>query len=797
MSASTSINADSLRSARAKYEAEAGELLLKPVEQFLRARPIRRALEATQECDRAIPVRALRARIRIDQRFHRLLAQTALDLCEPWRIRRSGNPEDEWRDWRQRRDMHAKEAAAILEQYARWARDTPKQDDSNQNGWAIEHRDRWWRQQRAVNALLEMEVSFCELGRMWFDATEDLRDGLLRERREMIAQAERTLHWIQSVGGSNSDPNAETLELATPEERLRSWTHRIISVATERLPERVELVTPGRYVRWSSVAARNAFLTAFGTYAKAPMSQIIEEYWSDSARVVRESVRAREIVAYWREAPSSNPGTQAAEANTLFSDALRNAAAMLAQQIQTPEAAEELDAKLNTAFRTWVAEGFTSIESGLYGWLVLLQRARGRRLLHAAVRLEIQGAEAQGRRAGRWIGDRWERTLEAFGGKFPAKPPMQPVVRRTTLRDTLSLPASKRELPELYRLLFRLAPVEDRRFLVGRDEELGGLDQALKDWDAGRFAACLVVGARGSGKTSLLNCATAELFANRPLIRGQFRERALDGPQIDAFLRELLHLPEDVDIEAALTAERRVLMIEESERMYLRKVGGFVGAHHLIHLIHRTASTTLWILVLNDKAFRVLDAGARLGRVFSHRINAMSVSRDDLEKAILERHRLSGLRLEFAPPPAGDPRVSRIRKWLGLQDSPQKLFFDSLFQQSEGVFRSALELWLSSIERIEGETLRIRQPLDPAFNKFRSELAQEDHFTLLVIQEHGSLTQDELAEVLCEDPRTSRSRMERLWALGLIEADPEHLGLRVRPEAQRFANDLLRRANLT
>jgi hypothetical protein len=65
-----------------------------------------------------------------------------------------------------------------------------------------------------------------------------------------------------------------------------------------------------------------------------------------------------------------------------------------------------------------------------------------------------------------------------------------------------------------------------------------------------------------------------------------------------------------------------------------------------------------------------------------------------------------------------------------------------LLQQSEGIFRSAFELWLSSIERVEGDTIHIRQPLDPSFNLFRSELAQEDHFTLLVIQEHGSLTQE-------------------------------------------------------
>jgi hypothetical protein len=297
-----------------------------------------------------------------------------------------------------------------------------------------------------------------------------------------------------------------------------------------------------------------------------------------------------------------------------------------------------------------------------------------------------------------------------------------------------------------------------------------------------------------------LNCATNDAlrnYQNYQWVRAEFHDRLLTPTQLEIFLRQLLNLGDDTDFEAAFRAERRVLILEEAERIYLRKVGGFAAANHLLHLIHRTASTTLWVIVMNDKSYRVLDAGTHLHRVFSHRINTMNVSRDNLENAILERHRLSGLRLEFAPPPASDPRISRAKRWIGLEDSPQKLFFDSLFQQSEGIFRSAFDLWLSSIERVEGDTILIRQPLDPSFNRFRSELVREDQFTLLVVQEHGSLTQEELADVLCEPLDASRGRIERLSVLGLIEPDPCHPGLRIRPEAQRFVNDLLRRSNLT
>ena len=569
----------------------------------------------------------------------------------------------------------------------------------------------------------------------------------------------------------------------------RSITVGLEQEAEKRFSEGVELVQPGKNSVWRSVRVRQLVLTDLASSAQGPVRRAVEQYWEQTATIVREIGRSREIINYWRVAST--------DANTeqLFAEARHNATTVLLDQLQTP-GKDELDAKLIEAFQAWLEESSTTLEVTQLGWMKLLRRPRGRQVLARAARSGKQTAQKSLRRASGWTADKWDRALEVIGSKVPARPMAEPIIRRATLRDILALPASKGALPATYGLLFRLAPVEDRRFLVGRDQELMGLEQALRDWDSGRFAACLFIGARGSGKTSLLNCAAHSVFLGRELIRTQFVERVLSRQAVDNFLRNLLQVEEQADLEAAFAAQRRVLMIEETERTYLRKVGGFEGAKHLLRWIQRTASTTLWVIVMNDRAFRVLEAGAQFGRVFSHHINAMSVSRGDLENAILERHRLSGLRLEFAPPPAGDPRVNRMKRWLGLEYSPRKLFFDSLYQQSGGVFRSAFELWLSSIADVQGETLKIRQPLEPAFGHFRRELAQEDHFTLLAIQEHGSLTESELAEVLCADEDAICSRLDRLSALGLIEGDPDHFGWRVRPEAQRFTSDLLRRVNL-
>lgn len=774
------------------YDDTTRRLLTQPVQQCLSFQPVHRALEAIELSDRENKRKFLHRRAHTHTRFLWLFTLTALDLCEPWRIWRSGSRQQQWNAWEQRRQRRIKAAEILLSRYAKWVQQETPSAGSPEVRPREKLRDAWQRRLSALSATLEAELAQRELTLLWFDMTLGYAMDAQHEREAVESYADATLAWL--VQEDQFGVSAETLALVAPEDRLRAWSLPIEAEGSHTLPERVELLAGDRFgTRMRIVAPRASFLKAFERYARKPMRAIIDGVWKNTAETLVEVEHAKEVVAYWSETSKDRAETTV----ELIADARNNAVAALRTCLQAPPPTHRLEADARAAFWTWHTQGCISVEADLYGWLPLIDQARWSVFLEIAaetIRLKSQ-AMLQG--TGKWVSRRVDLIMESIGGRVPSQPSLPPVVRRTTLRDTLSLPATKTDLPVLYGLLFRVAPVEDRRFLVGRTQELAGLEQAVVDWEAGRFAACLLIGARGSGKTSLLNCATHDIFSRHHWLRAEFYERILTPENLDGFLRDLLKLDNDTDLETAFRAERRVLILEEAERLFLRKVGGFDAARYLAHLIHHTASTTLWIIVMNDRSFRVVDAATQLHRVFSHRINAMNVSRADLEKAILERHRLSGLRLDFAPPPPSDPRMSRAKSMFGLEASPQKLFFDSLFQQSEGIFRSALQLWLSSLERVEGQTLKVRQPLDPAFSRFRSEFAEEDKFTLLVIQEHGSLTEAELAEVLCESREHSRSRMERLSALGLLDPDHEHPGLRVNPEAQRFVNNLLRGTNLT
>jgi hypothetical protein len=348
----------------------------------------------------------------------------------------------------------------------------------------------------------------------------------------------------------------------------------------------------------------------------------------------------------------------------------------------------------------------------------------------------------------------------------------------------------------LYQRLFTLSPVKDPRFLVGRAKEMAGLSALLGRWREGQPVSGLIVGARGSGKTSLLNCAAAGVFGGEQIVQGALGNRLTEPGDVHGFLRGLLGLEPGADLTRALTGERRVILLEEFERCFLRAVGAFRALTEFLRLIQGTARTTLWIVVTNDAAFRYLDAVVQLEQRFSHRINAMAVEPQALMAAILQRHHVSALRLQFAPPPTRQPKVQTVRRSLGLERNAEETFFDALYKQSEGIFRSGIELWLDSIERVEGGVVHLRQPLDPDYRPLEAELTGMDLHVLKAILQHGSLTAENLALILSGSPGEHSLRLDRLQDLEILEPDPAWPGHRIRPQAGRFVRHTLAAHNL-
>ncbi|HVB33841.1 MAG TPA: ATP-binding protein [Patescibacteria group bacterium] len=768
-------------------------------------------------------------RARIDGAFELVLSQAGLHLVAAWQSYRRhqlailANGDRDKATLARERRWWSRTASALVQRierlvraYRQWAEASParlakavlcrSRAISSRRLAKIAERwqadfSYWHRQERAVRAVIDLERQLSLVAREAIRGSGQALDSLRAEHGGVDGELDRAIAWLQTqLEQNNREPfPPPQAALLSAEQRARDWSDHFSSFVRISVPAFVETVRPARALPgwrkpWRQLRPQQVLLSALSHAGLQAARDGFREAETEHIAVIRDIEQARQVVTFALEAEREGSET----VQNLPREAATNAIALLEHRKQIlidPLPAAE--SGLSRAQALTLLETHTALETGRLGLFALLTRQGAPRVIRNLGRSALDSIRAASRGLWRVAGDVLRWASWKLGWEMPVSTRGEPVVERTLLSDVLEVQLKARELPPLYQRLFRLAPVEDQRFLVGREVEMSGLSRAFSLWQSGRSVTVLVVGARGSGKTSLLNCASSVAFPGMPVARGQFCGRIRSADQMSEFLRELFHLPAGADLTTALNQEQRVAVIEEFERSFLRCMNGFGALREFLRLVGATSGSTLWVLSLNQLSFRYLDASLGLSRNFSHRVNAMSVSQEHMVEAILQRHTLSGLRLRFAPAPPGDPRVHGLRRFFGLERSSQQVFFDALYRQSEGLFRSAFELWLGSIGRVEGGVVHMVQPLDPSYSRLEAELKPDDLFTLQAILQHASLAAEEVAEVFGIGVEEARSRLERLLALEILEPEPAGPGLRVRPQAGCFVRDTLARQNLS
>jgi len=653
------------------------------------------------------------------------------------------------------------------------------------------------RQCRAVDASLELEARLAQTEASIVEVVRDVRGAVEAEHGELLAELGRVASWLGQwrTGDASTFPPAAA-HLVPAVSRVGAVSQSVDTLLRQ-LPESAEVsahLAARLRLRqtWTIKAPRAVMSRAVYAAALPLIGEGVSAVERRHQAVVLEIERAREVVSFARETARSGPSFD----QRIEQEGIANARALVEFQ---REQLREIPPAVDQTFLAGLLHAFESahslLDDGRFG--VLQQAARygvpqAARTLRRRMQALVRAAADTGVR---WTGRVYRSALVGIGW-VPAPPARGThVVTRGSLTGTLGGSSTLDELPMIYQRLFRLVPVEDPRFLVGRQEELAAVADARALWEQGRDAGVLLVGARGSGKTSLINCALQRVLPDLETVRSEFVERLTTADEVYGFLSQLLGVaPPDLDRE--LTRTRRVIVLEELERTFLRRTHGFAAVRALLGLIARTSRRNLWIVSVNHASFRLLNASLPLQPHFSHRINAMAVERAHMRQAILMRHHLSGLRLRFAPPMGGDSYARRILQVTGMRTDPESEFFDALFRESGGVFRTAFALWHRYIDRAEAGVLHMNFPTPPEYDNVMGSLGIPELFTLAALQQHGSLTPAEHAVVFQIDETTSRARLDNLLARELIEPDPGRYGLRVVPDAVQIVRQTLFRRNI-
>ncbi|MDA3867308.1 MAG: ATP-binding protein [Salinivirgaceae bacterium] len=308
-----------------------------------------------------------------------------------------------------------------------------------------------------------------------------------------------------------------------------------------------------------------------------------------------------------------------------------------------------------------------------------------------------------------------------------------------------------KRLPLVYRRLFELKPIDENNLFLGRGGELIQLNRAYKDWVSGNYAATVIHGENGSGKSSLINYFVGTLKSKHKTVAFSVDRFYYTENDFYNIVNEVLgfdaHSEQEYVEGLKGKLSKRIIVVDGLERLFLRKVHGNVCLQMILDLIIQTNENIFWVFTCAQHGWTYLDKIYRIGDYFDYTIQLESVKQDEIQDIIFKRNRLSGYDVVYGH--SGVELTKNFNK-MTLEEQQtylEKRYFLKLNQFAQSNVSLALSYWLVSIQKIKDKKLHIKSFKTPEFS-FLSHLSDDKIHALLFIVLHGKITVETLALIL-------------------------------------------------
>ncbi|MTI40764.1 ATP-binding protein [Fulvivirga lutimaris] len=326
-------------------------------------------------------------------------------------------------------------------------------------------------------------------------------------------------------------------------------------------------------------------------------------------------------------------------------------------------------------------------------------------------------------------------------------------------------------LPFVYQRLFRVAALEDANFFEGRSVEINKLNKAYNQWMQGRFSATILTGEKGAGITSLLNLFLKDLGSSKEIVRMvSVNNISTETEFYGAFDKSLGSKGFDFDklVNFLNEGPKRIIVIENLQKLYLKKVGGFKNIKLLTELISLTRDSVHWIVGCTQYAYNYLEKTISISDHFSYNIRLEDLSSEEIVKMIEKRHRVSGYNLIF------EPRAEDLKnkKYKGLnekgkQEYLKEEFFTHLNKIAKSNISIALIYWLRSTKHTSDNAIEIGSISSMDFS-FLKTLSNQKLFLLTMLLLNDGMTEDELILATNYSVQKNRSIIYPLFEDGVV-----------------------------
>jgi Kef-type K+ transport system membrane component KefB len=323
-----------------------------------------------------------------------------------------------------------------------------------------------------------------------------------------------------------------------------------------------------------------------------------------------------------------------------------------------------------------------------------------------------------------------------------------------------SAAAERVEFPVAFRRLFADTRLEAGDLLTGREHEVEKVRRILLGEEPGTSRAVAVVGVGGIGQSAVVGALVRGLGERLPVVR-----HTLDRP---------VNTVAQVDEMLARSGDG-VVIVDGLHWLFDIRPGGFDPLRHFLKRVLEDGGKRAWVVSAQRPVWTYADRVVPLGDVFPHRVDLHTLGVEELQRAVLARHRLSGFGVRFIRP-EGHPSIwikealTRESREEGIYE---RFFFQRLHEATDGVLSDALRLWMASIQGIEqGQDVMLVGDVPATTLRYMRRLPDEALMTLRQVARQGRLTVEGHAIQFRVDRAESEALLSRMAHWGLLVFDP-------------------------
>ncbi|QQS37779.1 MAG: hypothetical protein IPM56_07475 [Ignavibacteriales bacterium] len=338
-----------------------------------------------------------------------------------------------------------------------------------------------------------------------------------------------------------------------------------------------------------------------------------------------------------------------------------------------------------------------------------------------------------------FLSTHYKRIINVFGLAPSAK------VIATEVSDYLAeTQLAINRLPFVYQKLFENRALEDERFFIGREHEISRLNKAYKYWAEGKFAPSIIIGEKGCGATSLINIFMKDISPEVNIYRFSITEPVRD---LKDMLRYFSKVLDNASFESAddlitylnSTSKKNILIVENLQKLFLRKVNGFRVLKIFFEIISKTNKNTFWISTCTLYGWIYIDKTIHAPDYFGHVIHLDKLNEEQIINLVTKRHRVSGYDIEYE----ADENILKSKSFRKLTDNEKQpyllnKYFSGLNKFAQSNTSLALIYWLRSARNADSDLIKIGPPPELDYS-FLNTLSTDKVFALYAMLIHDGL----------------------------------------------------------